>query len=342
MYRRMSYCGLELESLPIQHRERARLASISGMESTIDWSSASDCLSIELLRWLLPPQWFDCCYICRSDSILLEETWIRPNMFSTMGNAVTFPLETLVFWSLAHATRLQGKTLSCFPEWDDLLKCSVFGDDCIVPTDIADSFIEVCESVGFICNRDKTFTGGPGFRESCGGDYLHGYDVRPFSLKGPADNRRSSLEPWLYVVMNRIFPKYISYFGSRDYVYDRAFFKVIQRLFDEYGLDLKLVPYRFPDDSGLRWTKDIQRFVRCYPFRLSKVGVNQHGTYTFRFCRFNYRKDTVRVDDLHYATWLKRPGGERSPWWEAKRKGGYVVAKGQSGHWSLPQVIRPG
>lgn len=339
MYTRMARCGLELEFLPTQHRRRAQMSSIHGLESTIDWTSASDCMSIELLRWLLPPLWFECCDSVRSDHILLEGSLVKLSMFSTMGNAVTFPLETLVFWSLAHACRLQMQgTLSCFPEWEDLLECSVFGDDCIVSSDLSDLFIEICESVGFLCNRSKTFTENTGFRESCGGDFFHGYDVRPFNLKGPTSAKLSSLEPWLYIVMNRIIPKYISCFGSRDYVYDRGFFKLMLRIFDEYKLQLKLVPHHFPDDSGLRWTKDVQRFIANYPFTLSRVGVDHHGSYTFRFCRFQYRQRTTRVEDLHYASWLKRPGGERSPWWSTRKVGGYVVAKGRSGHWSLPSV----
>lgn len=342
MYRRMKACGLDLELLPTQHKDKARLASITGKYSTIDWSSASDCMGIDLLAWLLPQRWFDCLNVVRSRSILIEDVPVRLSMFSTMGNAGTFPLETLVFWTLAQACRLEELcTLSSFPEWEDLLECSVFGDDCIVPTDISDLFIEVMESVGFICNRRKTFVTNEGFRESCGGDYLRGYDVRPFFLKEPHTKKLSSLEPWLYIIANRLIPKYMVCFGTRDYIYGRAFFQTWFSLFEKYKLKLKLVPPHFPDDSGLRINIDIQRLIACYPAVLSRVGVDEHGSYTFLYLHFQYRKGRRRVDALHYAVWLKNPGGERSPWWEKKEKGGYVVAKGRSGHWSLPRVHYP-
>lgn len=337
MYRRMERHGLDLTTLPTQHQERAKQSSVDGREATIDWSSASDCLSIDLLRWLIPPLWFECCNMVRSDTMNLDGSQICLNMFSTMGNAVTFPLETLVFWSFAHACRLeiQGRN-TFFPEWEDRLVCSVFGDDCIVPTEVAELFIEMMETLGFKCNRKKTFVTPCGFRESCGGDFLHGNDVRPFNLKGPHNEKLSSLEPWLYVIANRIIPRYILCFGERDYVYGKAFFEEWFSLFEEYGLKLKLVPPHYPDDSGLSVNDDIQRLIRYNRGAISRVGVDTHGSHHFLFSRFQYRKNRQRYDWLHYNSWLKTPGGERGRWWEEKRIGGYVVAKGRSGHWSLP------
>ena len=233
-------------------------------------------------------------------------------MFSTMGNAVTFPLETLIFWALGHATILQEQgTLSHFPKWEDRHLCSVFGDDCIIPTQYAEPFIRTMTRVGFIINKEKSFYDDGGFRESCGGDYLHGNPVRPYSLKGPANNKRSSVEPWLYIIANSLIPKYISCFGGTNYIYDKELFTVLSKLFSQYDIAIKLVPDYFP------------------------VGVDHHGTYSFNFMRFQYRRQARRVDDLHFCAWLKSPGGRRSPWWTRKKNGGYVVAKGKSAHWTV-------
>jgi len=339
LYRRMRKIGLAVETLPDIHKERARLASITSKEATIDWSSASDCVSRKLLRWLLPPAWFDVVDLVRSPSILMDGDWVDLSMFSTMGNAVTFPLETLVFYTLGMATILQKQgTLSHFPEWKDRHLCSVFGDDCIVPSDTAHTFISVCESVGFIVNEEKSFYDEGGFRESCGGDYLRGYDVRPFNLKAPTSVRRSALEPWLYVIGNGLLKKYISCFGVRDYIYQPGFWTEYFLLFRKYDIPVKVVPSFFPDDAGLKISNDLERFVANYAFSMSRIGVDRHGSYDFRFCRFNYKQNASRVDDLHYVTWLKMPGGERGPWWYQRRKGGYVVAKGRTGHFSVPNV----
>jgi len=339
MYQRMRKFKLDVELLPDMHKNRAMISSITSHEATIDWSSASDCVSIDLLRWLLPPLWFDWCEAVRSPSITIGDQEVELNMFSTMGNAVTFPLETLVFWTMGHALILDDRSLSCFPEWEDLLECSVFGDDCIVPTRYAKSYISLMTQFGFIVNEEKSFYDDKGFRESCGGDFFHGYDVRPVNIKAPTSCNLSALEPWLYIIANSVIPKYISLFGTRDYIYKCDFFKLLFCLFDKYDIAVKLVPYRFPDDAGLKIAFDLQRFARLYPCKYSKVTVSRHGSYEFLYLRFNYRKNLKRSEDLHYSSWLKTPGGHRAPWYASRRKGGYIVAKGKSCHWHVPSLF---
>jgi len=376
MYDRMKDVGLDLETLPSHHKNRARNASITSKEATIDWSSASDCVSIELLRWLIPPMWFECCDMVRSETISLNGDQVSLSMFSTMGNAVTFPLETLVFWTLATAVRLQKQgTLSHFPEWKDRHLCSVFGDDCIVPSDIALDFIQIMESVGFIINDDKSFYGKERFRESCGGDYLRGIDVRPFYLKAPSSNRLSALEPWLYIIGNRLMSKYVMCFGKRNYLYHQEFWKCWLGLFRKYNFSLKIVPSDFPDDAGLKIASDFARFRANYPTtRLSKVVRSQHGELTFLFCSFKYTERVNRDNDLRYADWLKKFSKLAAPpnrWddedklryvrtfrkrtfrselsrlgfaniprepevkFSTRKRGGYVVVKAKTVHWTV-------
>jgi hypothetical protein len=89
-----------------------------------------------------------------------------------MGNGFTFPLETLIFFSLAQAC--------C--ESEDYEKVSVYGDDIIVPVYAVPLLTKVLTSCGFLVNASKSFSSGP-FRESCGKDYLLGTDVRPCYIK---------------------------------------------------------------------------------------------------------------------------------------------------------------
>lgn len=100
-------------------------------------------------------------------------------MFSSMGNGYTFELETLIFAALAHACG--GKV------GQDTF---VYGDDILVPTEISADVLALLRYSGFTPNQKKTFTTGH-FRESCGGDFLMGHDVRPLFLKenpnGPSD-----------------------------------------------------------------------------------------------------------------------------------------------------------
>lgn len=350
LYRRMRTVGLDVESLPDKHRWLARINSISSDLCTIDWSSASDCVSIELLRFLLPPKWFDIIDRVRSPSTQIGKERVTTHMISTMGNAATFPLETLVFWSLGVALW----SLDEYPDnrlfltMRDLKKSriSVFGDDCILPTNLAEEYITLMTDLGFIINKDKSFydNGITRFRESCGGDYRAGYNVRPFHLKAPHNRNHSSLEPWLYIILNALIPRYIVYFGTLSWCYDRELFRFVERLFVENNLQLKIVPHDYPDDAGLKISFDMFRFLECYPGfrkRISMISVNRHGTVSFKYLRFQYRYKEKQDMDLRYAWRLKEPRMSRLPICESfnpkRRLGGYVVAKALTGHWSVPK-----
>jgi hypothetical protein len=353
MYDRMKIIGLDVETLPDIHKERARVASITSNEATIDFSSASDCVSIPLLRYLMPPKWFHCLDLVRCDTMSFEDKPVKLNMFSTMGNAGTFPVETLVFYTLALAT-YRACTGDSSMLWDYTSSnnqvVSVFGDDCIVPTSIAKSFMDVCTRVGFMVNEEKSFFDPePGFRESCGGDYFRGYDVRPFYIKAPTSMRQSALEPWLYIIMNGLLKKYRMCFGDRNYMYDKELWRTCVALFRENGLEMKLVPPYYPDDSGLFLSDDIERFDRHYSPPLATISVTKSGTYRFNYLRYMYRKRESRDDHLHYVLWLKRPTQnvreitpehmvEGPTFRSNRRNGGYIVASGISCHWQVPLV----
>ena len=139
---------------------------------TIDLSSASDCVATEVVRYLLPPDWFDFLNSIRSKSYKMNGK-VKPfHKFATMGNGFCFPLETLVFASLCHAACI---SLNQKPEY------SVYGDDIIVRANVFDRVVQLLKLCGFTTNLQKTFSTGP-FRESCGADYWEGEDVRPITL----------------------------------------------------------------------------------------------------------------------------------------------------------------
>lgn len=347
MYNRLAEFGLDVRTLPDRHKMLAQQASIHRNLATIDWSSASDCVSIELLRWLLPSEWFRAVSLVRCPNVAINGTSEQLHMISSMGNATTFPLETLVFWTYAVAMQMTLNTdsNSLFAESEDLRSCSVFGDDCIVPSNMAIQYMDFMEEVGFIVNQDKSCYGPTQFRESCGGDYLNGYDIRPYFVKAPSSTRLSALEPWLYIITNALLKKYRTYFGELSYVYDKELWRVIFELFSRYKISIKLVPSDFPDDSGLKLSHDILRFHRHYPLKLSRIDKSQHGTLRFKYCRFQYKESSKWNESLRYDIKLKKfVMSERLSPHETpiRRLGGYVVAKGISGHWSVPRVQRGG
>lgn len=310
MYRRLKSVGLDVRELPMRHVELARQGSISRNISTIDFSSASDCVSIELLRYLLPNSWFEMLDKVRCPVMLIDGEAVDLEMFSTMGNAGTFPLETLVFWSLGVATvmnRTRTNPYQLLSVKSEQSAVSVFGDDCILPTVDAPLFMRACESVGFLVNEEKSFyTRDSGFRESCGGDYLRGSNMRPIYIKAPTSRNMSALEPWLYTIANMVIPRYISYFGPLSYVYEKELLTYLFDVFRKNRLKVKLVPSYFPDDAGLK-TRDWKRLRQCYQFQLDKVEAGDMGSYSFRYCRFVYRQKGERNDYVRYITWLGKP-----------------------------------
>lgn len=141
---------------------------------TIDLSAASDSISIQVCKDLLPPAWFDLMDRTRSPSY--ESTWGsgRYHKFVSMGNGFCFPLETLIFASLAYAV---GEV--SFGAGDNTFR--VYGDDIVIRQHAALLLLEVLKYLGFKANASKTFVHGP-FRESCGADYFVGVNVRPYEL----------------------------------------------------------------------------------------------------------------------------------------------------------------
>lgn len=164
------------------HRKLALQASITGDNATIDLSNASDTVALELVRLLLPPEWFHLL-----DAIRSPLTWIKPkgekgrwvllDKFSSMGNGFTFELETLIFAAISAA--VTGDKIG-----DGVW---VYGDDIIVRSNAAPSVISALEMFGFTPNSKKTYVSGA-FRESCGGDFFSGHDVRAvFCKETPAN-----------------------------------------------------------------------------------------------------------------------------------------------------------
>lgn len=155
-------CNLRDQS---RNQSLARLASKTGHLATIDLRSASDTLAKEVVFALLPREWAELLDDLRSHTTMWPDGRRRKNhKFSSMGNGFTFELETLVFLALLRT--LKPKTVS------------VYGDDIIIDSQLAEQAISLLRLFGFETNTSKTFTQGP-FRESCGDDAMHGCIVTP-------------------------------------------------------------------------------------------------------------------------------------------------------------------
>lgn len=148
----------------------AKVGSTYGELATVDLSSASDTVSAELVRYLLPIEWVDFLDRARSTSYLLDGKTYRYEKYASMGNGFCFPLETLIF-----AACVQASLRFC-PRANKTN--SVYGDDIIIASSAYPLLRRILRYCGFRTNDSKTFPKGP-FRESCGADWYLGQDVRP-------------------------------------------------------------------------------------------------------------------------------------------------------------------
>lgn len=151
----------------------AYFGSLDGSFATIDLSSASDTVSLGVVRLLFPEEWFDFLLGLTTGKVQTGTGVRELHKFSSMGNGFTFELESLLFWSVAKAV---VELLDLRPQ------VSVFGDDIVVDSRAYSLLTESLTALGFFVNPEKSFAAGP-FRESCGADWFKGIWIRPFHVK---------------------------------------------------------------------------------------------------------------------------------------------------------------
>lgn len=180
---------LTSRSIDFENQSKSFKMSRSSSYSTIDLSDASDNLRLSLARLLLPKEVLKLATAARSRSVILpdgEEVTGVTTLF-TMGNALCFPFQTLIFWSLALAAML-CKHGHALPTRDSLissvqkLRLRVFGDDIIVPRRYYQEVCDVLSLCGLKVNVAKSCNNTP-VRESCGSWFYYGVDVRITRLK---------------------------------------------------------------------------------------------------------------------------------------------------------------
>jgi len=184
--KRLKSFGINLDDQGVNQRLAAK--ALDDELSTVDFSSASDTIAYLLVQDLLPQPWFEFLDIARCPRYSFEDTWRNFHKFSSMGNAYTFELETLIFYAIA---------CGCCEElgisYSTGVNLSVYGDDVIIPRGAYDLFSEVTKICGFSVNDDKSFRDGL-FFESCGCDFFDRVPVRPFLI----EKRLNKLLPAFY------------------------------------------------------------------------------------------------------------------------------------------------
>ncbi len=242
----------------LPNQQLAKEGSASGRLATLDLKEASDRVSNQLVKELFAnfPHLGEAVQVVRSTRADVNGQIIDLVKYASMGSALTFPIEAMVFCTLvflgierelnrplgpADIKRLQGQV-------------RVYGDDIVVPVEFVSSVIQTLEHFGARVNRDKSFWNGK-FRESCGADFYNGTSVD-------------------VVRVRRVFPKSLkdgqeieSIVSLRNQLFELGYEKTVNWLDKRIRLILSHYPIVTRDSGALgRWahgnTFDVTRMHR--------------------------------------------------------------------------------
>jgi hypothetical protein len=255
-----------------KNQQLALEGSLYGNWATIDLKSASDLLNIPLVESVFRHNgpFLDHMMDCRSKYISCPGVTNVGNKskkqilgkFAGMGNALTFPVQSVCFAVVAMAAILDAKGIK--PSYWNVRRASrlirVYGDDIIVDTRYAHQVCDWLEKVGLQVNLNKSFLVG-NFKESCGVDAWKGVDVTPIYLRSRPDSQ--STEPsvigGLVATSNQAWMR-----GLYEFSTDLA-----SEVEDRLGIGLPLVGQnsgslgwhsRLDAANPTRWNRDLQAF----------------------------------------------------------------------------------
>jgi hypothetical protein len=150
--------------------------------ATLDLKDASDRVHLHLVQRLFKTSGLlEYLEDARSLHALLPDgTNIVLFKYASMGSALCFPVESMVFYTLIQSAmhildggRPSSRSICRYSKLID-----IYGDDIIVPVEYADFVVKYLESYALKVNVSKSFKASA-FRESCGADFYDGVPVNP-------------------------------------------------------------------------------------------------------------------------------------------------------------------
>lgn len=201
----------------VPNQELAMKGSLDGSLATLDLSEASDRVSNQHVRRLTSnfphlQRGLDATRSRKAD--VPGHGVIRLAKYASMGSALCFPMEAMVFLTVVfigieakkghNLTRKEIKFLSH--------QVRVYGDDIIVPTHYVDPVRHALQAFGFVVNDGKSFWTGR-YRESCGKEYYAGQDVSPVKFRRVFPSRLEHV------------PELVSLISFRNLLYEKGLWK---------------------------------------------------------------------------------------------------------------------
>lgn len=192
-----------------------QIGSLTGHLDTIDLSSASDSVSVDLVKGIFPRRMLFYLLATRTRHAKLPNGEVRElKKFAPMGSALCFPVQCAVYSAVVilsallsrrdlglddlaeHLTILKGDIRRFGPDMVKVLFNThyaesdskfepfyVYGDDIICDFRITSTVVDLLKTLGFSVNIEKSFTGRSCYRESCGKHFHLGQDVTPILFR---------------------------------------------------------------------------------------------------------------------------------------------------------------
>lgn len=299
---RLAENGLDITVLQAVHRKLAQLGSSGDIKiATTDLSRASDSILSQLLCAVLPRGWYNALRPAFCRQVTVDGITMATHTVLPMGNGFTFPVETLIFYCLTKAIGNLARVRGIF---------SVYGDDIIYPQRLHKYVCKVFPLLGLTINEEKSYADSF-FRESCGGDYYRGCDVRPYIFKGEGQTMsRSRYLCLLYKAIN----------GLRTRWAEEELPNTFRWLMSEItyvGKRVLQVPWSFPDYSGVR-TKTPQAASWLVPWSSVKASglytqppwAIGSGAYVFQHLKQEPGKRVVLCTEPYYWLAYRQLGSE--------------------------------
>lgn len=173
-----------------KNQQLALEGSRTGKWATIDLKAASDLLSLKLVKLVFGSHepFLTHAIDCRTPKIDNDNLVVEIGKFAGMGNALTFPIQSVVFAVIAITAILDLKHVSATKK--SLMHAArhirVYGDDIIVDSRYVHQVVSWLVAFGLTVNSKKSFLEG-NFKESCGVDAYRGVDITPLYCKPRLD-----------------------------------------------------------------------------------------------------------------------------------------------------------
>lgn len=249
------------------NQELAIEGSLSGDWCTIDLSSASDRLSLQVVMTAFAsrPRFLEALLASRTPKVKVGSDTITLKKYAGMGNATTFPVQSVVFALLAITAITQSEKYLTTEKVVRAARCvRVFGDDIIIRSEYFQELADWINSFGLKINQGKTFTTG-NFRESCGVDAYKGVDVTPVYLRH--DPEATATDPSAVV----------SSVSTSNQLWRKCYYETSESIKRSVENSWRSLPLVGMDSEGLgwhsrrdvstiqRWNRNLHRFeVRTY------------------------------------------------------------------------------